>query len=308
MLDLAVIIVSWNVRDYLADCLRSVYAELERSGLRAEVWVVDNASTDGTQALLADLFPRTHVLANADNPGFGAANNQGMWAAASQNGYGPRYYLLLNPDTLVRPGAIATLVEALEHNPTAGMAGARLVHRDGRFQHSAFAFPGLRQLLFDLFPLPGRLYESKWNGRYARSRFRDQQEPFEIDHPLGAAMLVRGDVAEATGGFDKTFHMYCEEIDWAWRIRRAGWCVLSVPSAEIVHYGGQSTRQMPAGMTLNLWRSRALLYRRHYGRLRFGLARRIALRGLRRKARRAADPALREAYLEAASAWRGEPA
>ena len=111
MLDVAVIIVSWNVRDYLVQCLRSVFADLQRSTLRGEVWVVDNASTDGTADLVQSLFPNVRLIVNQDNPGFGAANNQGMAAAKK---LAPRYYFLLNPDTKVQPGAIAALVETLE--------------------------------------------------------------------------------------------------------------------------------------------------------------------------------------------------
>jgi len=302
-MDIAVVIVSWNVRDYLANCLRSVYAELERSGLDGEVWVVDNASTDGTQELLADLFSTTRLIINGDNPGFGAANNQGM-QAASANGQGPKYYLLLNPDTLVRPYALANLVECLENNPKAGVAGARLVYSDGRFQHSAFAFPGLAQLAFDLYHLPDRLYESRLNGRYPRRFYRSDREPFEVDHPLGAAMLVRTDVAIATGGFDESYHMYCEEIDWCWRIRQSGWAIFAVPKAEIMHYGGESTRQVQAQSIENLWGSRAHLYRQHHSGARFMLARWVAQKGLQRRAKSTSDPELQEAYLSAADTWR----
>ncbi|MCI0393494.1 MAG: glycosyltransferase family 2 protein [Chloroflexi bacterium] len=303
MLDLAIITVSWNVRDYLADCLRSLYADLEYSRLAGEVWVVDNASTDDTQALLRNLFPHTHLLVNDHNPGFGAANNQGMWAAASAGGQAPRYFFFLNPDTLVRPGALGHLVACLDERPQAGVAGARLVYRDGRFQHSAFSFPGLAQLLFDLIPAPDRLYDSPLNGRYPRRYYRPDREPFAVDHPLGAAMLVRRDVAEATGGFDASFHMYCEEIDWCWRIRKAGWGIYTVPRAEIVHYGGESTRQVPAQSVINLWRSRAELYRRHHGRLKLAMARRLAQAFLTYRARQAANTALQHAYLEAALLW-----
>src|SRR5690606_17302063 len=107
------------------------------------VWVVDNASTDGTADLVRSLFPNVHLIANEHNPGFGAANNQGMAAAKA---YGPRYYFLLNPDTKVQPGALFELINTLEEHPDGGMAGARLVYGDGRFQPSAFYFPGLRQL------------------------------------------------------------------------------------------------------------------------------------------------------------------
>jgi GT2 family glycosyltransferase len=204
MIDVAVIIVSWNVRNYLSDCLRSVAADFRASRLRGGIWVVDNASTDGTVALLRDLFPQVHVLANETNVGFGAANNQGMRAAAASH---PRYYFFLNPDTLVRPGALGRLVKCLDERPKGGMAGARLIYGDGRFQHSAFSFPGLGQLVFDLYELPPRLYESRLNGRYPRRLYRPDRSPFVIDHPLGASMLVRADVAESTQGFDESFHM-----------------------------------------------------------------------------------------------------
>lgn len=307
MLDIAVIIVSWNVRDYLADCLRSVYRDLAFSGLRGDIWVIDNASTDGTQELVADLFPTTHLIINQSNPGFGAANNQGMSAAVeAMNGQGPRYFFLLNPDTLVRPGAIGQLVCCLEERPDAGMTGARLVYADGRFQHSAFNFPGLAQLTFDLFPMPNRLYDSRLNGRYPRRHYRPNGPPFHVDHPLGAAMLVRRDVAEATGGFDESFHMYCEEIDWCWRIRERGWKILTVPKAEIVHYAGESTKQVPAQSIVNLWRSRAQLYQRHHGRLKNAVSRWLVKKAMKRKAARARNSELQLAYEKAAAMWRAK--
>ncbi|MBK9050247.1 MAG: glycosyltransferase family 2 protein [Chloroflexi bacterium] len=151
MLDLALVIVSWNVRDYLRDCLTSVFAELHRSGITGVVWVVDNGSTDGTLSLLKNLFPQVRLIVNTENVGFGAANNQGMKAAAADS---PRYFFLLNPDTLVRPGSFKKMLAFMDSRADVGATGARLIYGDGRFQHSAFAFPGLRQLIFDLFPYP----------------------------------------------------------------------------------------------------------------------------------------------------------
>lgn len=300
MIDLAIIIVSWNVRDYLADCLRSVYADLHHSGLNGEVWVVDNASTDGTPDLLTDVFPQVRLIANADNPGFGAANNQGMEAAKAEQ---PRYYFLLNPDTLVRRGALEKMVSFMDETPKAGMCGARLVYGDGRFQHSAFAFPGLSQLMFDLFPLPQRLYESRFNGRYPRRFYDPSGRPFSIDHPLGATMLVRRDVAEATRGFDPDFFMYCEELDWCWRIHEAGWQIYTVPDAEIVHYGGESTKQVAARSVINLWQSRAQFYTRHYSAWVNFVAKKIVVLGMNRKLQAAEEPELRDAYEQVVSIW-----
>ena len=301
MLDIAVIIISWNVRHYLADCVRSVNADLARSDLTGAIWVVDNGSTDGTPEFIRDLFPTVNLIVNAENRGFGAANNQGMRAAAT---FEPRYFLLLNPDTVVRPRAIDQLVRCLDNNPHVGMVGPRLVYRNDQFQHSAFEFPGLMQLLFEFVPLPGRLYETTLNGRYARSQYHTDSAPFPVGHPLGAAMLVRRDVAETTGGFDEAYHMYCEEIDWCWRIHAAGWGILTVPSAEIVHYGGESTRQAPAQSVVNLWRSRALFYRHRYGPLKLALARRVVHTGLAYKAWRASSAELKMAYRQAALVWR----
>ena len=299
-IDVAIIVVSWNVREYLADCLRSVCNDLSRSQIRGETWVVDNASTDGTVSLLEALYPQVHVIGNDKNYGFAAANNQGMKAAAAAK---PRYYFLLNPDTFVRPGAIKELVTCLDERPKAGIAGARLIYGDGRFQHSAFYFPGLGQLMFDLMPMPARLYESRFNGRYARRRFQPRRNPFKVDHPLGATMMVRSNVAESTRGFDESFHMYCEEIDWSWRVREAGWEVYVVPSAEVIHYGGESTSQVPANSIVNLWRSRAMLYQKHHGRIRYALASRLVSKAMKRKAKSANDPELSQAYKQVATIW-----
>jgi len=300
MIDVAIIIVSWNVRNYLSDCLRSVAADLRASRLRGEIWVIDNASTDGTVALLEDLFPQVHVIANQTNVGFGAANNQGMRAAAASR---PRYYLFLNPDTLVRPGAIGRMAKCLDDRPKGGMASARLIFGDGRFQHSAFSFPGLGQLVFDLYAMPPRLYDSRLNGRYPRRLFQPNRQPFAVDHPLGATMLVRADVAESTQGFDESFHMYCEEIDWSWRVRESGWEIYVVPEAEIVHYGGESSRQIPAQSMLNLWESRAQLYRKHHGPLKQRVAGWLVRRKMARRARLAQDPQLKNAYERIVLAW-----
>jgi N-acetylglucosaminyl-diphospho-decaprenol L-rhamnosyltransferase len=300
MLDLAIIIVSWNVRNYLSDCLRSLAADFQISRLNAEIWVVDNASTDGTVELLADLFPQVHVIHNTHNVGFGAANNQGMQAAA---GSGPRYYLFLNPDTLVRPGALGKMVKSLDERPKVGMAGARLTYGDGRLQHSGFSFPGLGQLVFDLYEMPPRLYESRLNGRYPRRYYRTDRAPFPIDHPLGATIMVRADVAESTHGFDESFHMYCEEIDWSWRVRESGWEVYMIPGAEIVHFGGESTRQIPTQSMLNLWASRAQLYRKHHGRLKQKVASWLVCSRMKKRARQTQDAEMKAAYEQIVAIW-----
>jgi len=282
MPDLAVLIVNWNVRDLLRTCLSSVYADLANSKLDAEVWVVDNASQDGSPAMLRADFPQVHLIVSPSNLGFAGGNNLALHQI--ETAAPPRYVWLLNPDTEVQLGAARALVNFMESHPEVGVTGARLHYGDGSFQHSAFGFPGLLQILFDLFPLPGRLYETRLNGRYPRAWY-EQKAPFPVDHPLGASMMVRWKTTRQVGLFDAEFHMYCEEIDWCMRIKRGGWQIYCVPEAEIIHHEGQSTRQIREDSFVNLWQSRRRLYDKHYSPAKRWLASRLVRAGMRHKIR-----------------------
>jgi len=304
MLDVAVIIVSWNVRDFLAESIASVKRDFELSELSGQVWVVDNNSTDGTVDLVTDLFPDIRLIRNEYNPGFGAANNMGIEAVLDEyDRSSARYLFFLNPDTYVREGALRTMIDVMDADSRIAAVAPRLVYGNGALQHSAFKFPGIRQIALDLLSRPARLYDSGFNGRYRSASFSHGKPSFEVDHLLGAAMLVRSDVVEATGGFDEAYFMYCEEIDWCWRIRKAGWTIRAVPSAEVVHYAGASSKQAGAGAIRNLWISRATLYRSHRDLLRRKLARAIVKRVMSRKAAREQDSALKAAYLAIVDAW-----
>ena len=284
---LAIIIVTWNVRDLTLACLESLYADLERSGLSAAVWIVDNASRDGTLDAVRANFPQTKIIASDKNLGFAGGNNAALRAIGFPDGEAdslPQAVLLLNPDTIVRPSALNALLEIFTSLPQVGVAGPRLFYEDGSFQHSAFAFPGLGQLAIDLFPFPARLRESSLNGRYPRLLY-DRNRPFPIDHPLGAAMLLRREAIRQVGLMDEGYHMYCEEIDWAMRIKRAGWQAYCVPAAEVVHYSGQSTRQMPSQSIINLWSSRLRLYALNYAPIKRWLALAILRAGMNRQIR-----------------------
>ncbi len=284
-MDLVTVTVSYNTRDLLGECLDTLFAGLERSGVSAQVWVVDNGSTDGSADMVRQRFPDVHLIAQDENLGFAAANNLALRRVALEGKAAPRHILFLNPDTRVVGDALGALVRFLDGTPQAGVAGARLVYDDGRFQHSAFAFPGLVQIFLDFFPLH-RLLDSRLNGRYPRSLY-EAGVPFAVDHPLGAAFLVRREVWAQVGGFDERFFMYCEEIDLCRRIKGAGWGIYCVPRAEIVHLAGQSTRQFRDPMFVALWRSRFLMYDKHEGPLFRWLARRIVRLGLAAEARRA---------------------
>jgi hypothetical protein len=300
---LTVVVVSWNVRELLASCLGSLSADLQRSGLKAAVWVVDNASADGTPEMVADAFPDVHLIARDENLGFAAGNNLALkrilpeLPAASHESF----VWLLNPDTEVQPGTTRALSSALEGDPTVGVAGTKLLYPDGSLQQSAFRFPGLLQLAFELFPMPQRLYDTPLNGRYPR-RLYEGERPFPIDHPLGASMMVREETIGAVGLMDEGYRMYCEEIDWCWRMREAGWRALCAPKAEVIHHAGQSTSQVPVRSFINLWTSRARLYTRHHGPLTWRLAQAMVHVGMRRRMAEA-KPAMAEACRDVIQVW-----
>jgi N-acetylglucosaminyl-diphospho-decaprenol L-rhamnosyltransferase len=255
-MDLSVVIVSYNTRELLRGCLGSVLADVD-PGLEHEIIVVDNASADGSAAMVRNGFPQVRLLANAQNRGFAASNNQAIEQSSGQ------YVFLLNPDTLVRRGAVGRLMALLEERRDVGVVGPKLLFPDGGFQHSAFTFPTLAMIFLDFFPLHHRLLDSRINGRYPR-RLCEGAEPFPIDHPLGAALMVRRQVIDDVGLLDESFFMYCEEIDWCLRIKEAGWRILCDPRAEIVHHVGQSTGQFRDEMYVEIHRSRYRLYHKHY--------------------------------------------
>ncbi|MGQ9682987.1 MAG: glycosyltransferase family 2 protein [Anaerolineae bacterium] len=281
---LGIVTVSYNTRDLLQRCLEAVQGSLERSSLAAQVVVVDNASRDGSAELVRERFSWVQLFANERNDGFAAASNQGLRALGWPEA-GPGLALLLNPDTVVQGMALAELVSFMHAEPRAGAAGARLVYEDGRFQHSAFRFPTLPMAFFDFFQPHHRLLDSALNGRYPRRLYR-RGAPFAIDHPLGAALMVRREAAVQVGLLDEGFFMYCEEIDWCRRLKKAGWRIYCVPRAEIVHYGAQSTQQSREAMFVALWRSRYRLFAKHEGRLYRFLVARIVAAGLAQEERR----------------------
>lgn len=286
--DLVVIMVSWNTRDITLDALRTLRADLDANGPDAAVWVVDNASTDGTPQSIRERFPDVTLIASESNLGFAGGNNYALRLLGFENLPGqkkhdkPKAVYLLNPDTRTQPGATRALYDALMSLPNAGVVGARLSYEDGAFQHSAFRFPGLGQLVIDLFPVPGRFHDSWLNGRYPR-RLYQAGNPFPVEHTLGATMMLRQEVIDQTGLFDERYFMYCEEIDWSKRIRQAGWEIYCVPAAHVVHLAGQSTGQTRPQSIVNLWRSRFLFFDTYERPIKRALARKIVRLGMQRK-------------------------
>jgi N-acetylglucosaminyl-diphospho-decaprenol L-rhamnosyltransferase len=291
-MDLSIITVSYNTRELLRACLDSVFSSIS-SRLDYEVIVVDNASGDGSVAMIRDGFPQARLIENSENRGFAASNNQALEESRGQ------YVLLLNPDTVVMDGALESLMRLLEERRDVGAAGPKLVFPDGSFQHSAFAFPTLPMIFLDFYPLHHRLLDSRVNGRYPRALY-ERGEPFPIDHPLGAAMMVRREVVDKVGLLDEGYFMYCEEIDWCMRIKGSGWGIFCVPQAEIVHYAGQSTAQFRNEMYVQLHKSRYRLYEQHYSSFFRRIARGLVALGVSWAALRARWRAKR-GYLDGAA-------
>jgi len=310
-LDLITVIVSWNTRELTLQALRSLTDDLADSGLSSAIYVVDNASSDGTSEAVINAFQDVRLISSKTNLGFVKANNLALREIGFDSGDPvdvstlPRAVYLLNPDTITQSGATKALFHALMSDEQLGLVGAQLAYEDGSFQHGAFAFPGLFQLWAELFPVPGRFYESRLNGRYPREQYA-AGKPFEVDFVLGATMMLRRETVQATGLFDERYFMFCEEIDWAWRIHQAGYKVMCVPQAHVTHLSGQSTGQAKPQTALRLWTSRLQLFKTFYPAWKFFVAKKLIVVGMKRQLRKldrntADAAALAEAYQEVIS-------
>jgi N-acetylglucosaminyl-diphospho-decaprenol L-rhamnosyltransferase len=269
----SVVVVTYQSERYIGPCLSSVYQHAEVS---FEAVVVDNASTDQTRRIVADQFRETALIALDENHWYTAAANTG---AARTRG---DYVLFLNPDAELTPLALPLLLDHLQREAEVAAAGPRLVSPDGEAQPSAFTYPSLMMTWLEFFPHPGRLLDSRVNGRLASL----DGQPIAIDHPLGACMLVRRAAWEDVGPFDEHLVHYCEEVDWCMRAQKQGWRIAHVPRAVVVHHGGASTATAPGRSLEQLYQSRERLHRKHRGPAFRAAARFITTLGLRQERRR----------------------
>ena len=241
-MDLSVVIVNWNTKDLLLGCLASVYQTIHN--LRFEVWLVDNASRDGSVAAAQEQFSEIRVIQNSHNLGFAAANNR---ALRQMEG---RYALLVNTDAVLTKGAVHELFRFMENTREAAMVCGQLLNLDGTKQNSIANFPSFMSLLNNETLL--RIF---FPGTYP-SKLRQYNGPVEVESCIGACMMVRKAAMDGVGLLDERFFFFFEETDWAGRMRRAGWKIFFLPSARIFHGQGQSV-----GHDV---RSRLLFYRSRY--------------------------------------------
>ena len=263
----SIVVVSWNVRALLERCLSSIRAEAAAwPGGVVETLVVDNASRDGSVALLQQAFPEAHLIVNPENRGFSAACNQ-AFARCSGDAI-----LLLNPDAELVPGALSTLVAYLEGHPEVGVVGPLLLNPDGTVQSSRRRFPTLATaflestIIQDSFPgLPHlRRY-------YCLDQPDDREQ--QVDWLVGACLLLRRKALAEVGGLDERFFLYFEEVDWCLRARPAGWRAAYLPQARVIHSAGQSSGQDLRLRHLYFTESKGRFYAKHYGPVAGGLVR-----------------------------------
>jgi GT2 family glycosyltransferase len=254
--DLSIVIVSWNVRDLLRACLRSLTPP---PGLTLETIVVEAGSADGSAEMVAREYPVVKLLARAENLGYSRGNNLGLATACG------RYLLILNPDTAVEGNALGDMLAYAEANPQVGIVGPQLLNADGTPQPSRRRFPRLATAFFESTWLQGWAPRRLLDHYYARDL--PTGVPVEVDWLTGACLLVRRAAYKQIGGFDESFFMYSEELDFCRRARAAGWRVVHLPSARVYHFEGKSSEQAIPERHLRFQRSKIRYYRKYHGRL-----------------------------------------
>lgn len=254
-IDVSIVIVSWNTAGITCDCLTSIYKQTK--SLTFEVIVIDNASTDGSQEMIKTEFPQVKLIENKGNCGFAAANNQGMEIAKG------RYILLLNSDTEVLDNSIEATVNFADKHTEAGVVGCRVLNPDKTLQPTCFMFPSLLNLFLAATYLYKIFAKSRFFGR-ERMSWWDRSDQREVDVVTGCFMLVRKDAIEQVGMMDERFFVYGEEADWCYRFKEAGWKTLFTPEAEIIHYGGQSSKRAATEMSLQLRGSILKFIKKHH--------------------------------------------
>ncbi len=263
MLDLGIVIVNWNTRDLLRNCLRSL---AHATGVSYQIVVVDNASDDGSAEMVRREFPHVTLIANDENRGYPAANNQGLRLLGFERDGpddAPRYALALNPDTVVPPGALHEMVAYMDADPRIGAAGPKLVLLDGSLDLACRrSFPTPEISFYRMVGLSKLFPHSRRFGRYNLT-YLDPDVETEVDSVVGAFMIVRREAIQRVGLFDEAFFMYGEDLDWAYRIKQAGWTVMYNPRVTVTHVKRAASRQSRRAQR-EFYRAMLIFYRKHY--------------------------------------------
>jgi GT2 family glycosyltransferase len=258
-MDLSIIIVNWNVKALLRNCLQSLREACHSSpDLTIEIIVVDSASTDGSAQMVRDEFPQVRLIASDQNLGYAGGNNAGVDIARG------RYLFLLNPDTVVKADALARLVDYMDTHSTVGAVGPQLLWPDGTIQSSRRRFPTLGSLFWES-TLLGQWFPNNQHIRRYHMADQSPDHPQQVAWVVGAAILIRGEAWRQVGPIDETFFMYFEETDWCHRSTAAGWEIHYLPEAQVTHYEGKSSEQVVAARTIRFQRSKLRYTRKYFG-------------------------------------------
>ena len=263
-MELSIIIVNYNVRQFLENALTSIFRALE--GIEGEVFVVDNASDDGSAEMVRSKFPAVRLIENSGNLGFARANNQALREAAG------RYLLLINPDTIVQEDTFRVMMRFFEETPEAGLAGCRILNPDGTFQLPCRrSFPTPWVAFTRISGLAALFPSSRLFGRYTLT-YLSQNETYPVDAVSGSFMMLRRGVYAKVGGLDESFFMYGEDLDWCFRVGQAGFRVYYVHATKIVHFKGESTRRSDIDEIRHFYGAMRLFVRKHFSSSRLMLA------------------------------------
>jgi N-acetylglucosaminyl-diphospho-decaprenol L-rhamnosyltransferase len=261
--DVGIVIVNYNTRELLKRCLDSV---LSSEGLELRVCVVDNNSHDDSAAMVVSEYPQIELIHNETNIGYPAANNQGLRLLGFGSGLdsqAPGYALLLNSDTEVPPDAIARIIAFADGREEVGVVGPKLIRPNGSLDRACRrSFPTPEVSAYHMLGLSRLFPRSRRFGRYNLT-YLDENVTSEVDSVVGAFMLVRREALEQVGLLDEMFFMYGEDLDWAFRIKSAGWRVFYYPEVTVLHVKRASSRQNPRA-PVEFWRSMEIFYRKHY--------------------------------------------
>lgn len=262
--DVGIVIVNYNTRDLLRRCLETVLASRDVS---SRACVIDNNSTDGSAEMVLAGFPEVTVVQNADNVGYSAANNQGLrlfgYDDDGVSAEAPRYALLLNADTELPEDGLATVVAFADDRADIGVVGPKLIRPDGSLDKACRrSFPTPEVSFYHMIGLSKLLPRNPRFGRYNLS-YLDENQTAEVDSVVGAFMLVRREAIRDAGLLDDGFFMYGEDLDWAFRVKQAGWRVFYYADVTVLHVKRASSRQNPRAR-VEFWRSMEIFYRKHY--------------------------------------------
>lgn len=265
-MDLSIVIVNFNTRDLLRDCLASIYAS--QGDIRFNVVVVDNCSSDGSAAMVRLEFPQTHVIESEVNGGFAFANNLGLrWAGFNNDGSfqpaAPRYALLLNPDTILSPTGLADMIAFMDSRSAVGAAGPKLIRPDGTLDLACRrTFPTPIVSFYRMVGLSKLFPRSRVFGRYNMT-FADPDHLIEVDAVVGAFMMVRREAIAQAGLLDETYFMYGEDLDWAYQIKANHWKIFYNPAVTVTHVKRAASRGSPKAQ-IEFYRAMDVFYRKYY--------------------------------------------